>query len=683
MDTNNVATPQLAQRSAMLLGRLDDVSHDIARGWAWEAEANSQPVLLKVRNNGEVIGEVLADRHRPDLEAAGIGSGCHGFVFRLPIRLSPELHHVIQVEHALNGQNLSNSPLVLQPHEEHEGRPTDAPRLASAYAWRGRVDTATRDRITGWIRGGPDPDEPVPIQILINGKLVLLTLSNHYRRDLENAGIGNGRHAFDIQIPGGLSASARHIIHVQRGVDGQDLAGSPTILESSDAFDTDLEQAVCRAVAGTTSNVEQERALSFLLEQIDLLRTQRSIADVKRAALRPDQRSAGLRDSSTPTADGTQPVTTRSAPDVERFALVIDDVAPEADRDAGSQAILSHMRMLKRLGYTVSFAAANGMTANSIDSPSQTIEEFIRYRKPYYTSVEDILSRQNNMFDVIYLHRASNASKYLALVRQYCAKACVIYSVADLHHVRLKRQADVELRPDLHGLSRQMRLTEYYAAATADVVITHSVDETAQLRQAVPQANVYTVPWAVPIRKEDIAFSRRKGIAFIGHYGHAPNLDAAYWLAEEVMPLVWQTEPDLECFLVGSAMPAHFSRLTRPSLRPIGFVPDLLEVFRKVRLTVAPLRFGSGVKGKVLESFAAGVPCVMTPVAAEGIDLPHPLDEAVADNAADFSANILRLYANQAELHNCSEAGLNLIRQRFSESYVADALRGAIEGARS
>jgi hypothetical protein len=86
-----------------------------------------------------------------------------------------------------------------------------------------------------------------------------------------------------------------------------------------------------------------------------------------------------------------------------------------------------------------------------------------------------------------------------------------------------------------------------------------------------------------------------------------------------------------------------------------------------VRLTVAPLRFGAGIKGKVVDSLAAGIPCVMTPLAAEGLDLPAAFASSIAMNADEIAAAILRLHDDAAANTACLEAGLHYIEDAFSE----------------
>jgi glycosyltransferase involved in cell wall biosynthesis len=226
-----------------------------------------------------------------------------------------------------------------------------------------------------------------------------------------------------------------------------------------------------------------------------------------------------------------------------------------------------------------------------------------------------------------------------------------------------------------------MRLAECTAAWSADAVITHSTTEAALLAQSVPDAHVVHVPWEIAPHASTVKFARRQGVAFIGNYAHGPNEDAARWLVEAVMPLVWQIDPTIPCRLVGSEMTEIVRRLAQPGVEIVGSVADLnAEVLAHTRLTVAPLRFGAGVKVKVLESFAFGVPCVMSALAADGLPLPPALQALVADDAEGLAQHICRLHAVEAAHRAAVKAGLALVREWGAADAVVSGLQAAIEG---
>jgi len=147
-----------------------------------------------------------------------------------------------------------------------------------------------------------------------------------------------------------------------------------------------------------------------------------------------------------------------------------------------------------------------------------------------------------------------------------------------------------------------------------------------------------------------------------------------------VMPLVWQADPTIPCLLVGEGMPAS---LAGPNVELLGHVEDLAEIFARVRLTAAPLRFGAGVKGKVLQSFAAGLPCVMSPIAAEGLSLPEGLDTLVGRDAAELAGLITLMHTDAARNGRAARAGRAWLARDFSAQSIRRQLRSAItKGAR-
>ncbi len=661
---NGAAVVEEPVSSETLRGYLDHVAADRIQGWAHDPASPGQPVRLRILDNDVVIGEVLADRYRFDLARNGIGDGRHGFAFDIPGGLSPLVRHVIRVQRVTDGAELTDSPWLVSA----------APMVLTAPATqqgdlRGHVDLAARDRIVGWAQSAADPKAPVALQILDNGVPVTRVVANVARDDLAAAGIGDGRHGFDLLIPGGLSPLVRHVIQIRRDTDGAELPGSPAVIEAAGTFDAGLQRAVAGAVAATASDDDRQRVLSFMLEQTERLLQQRADADARRAERMIHQRLARRLG---PQAEAP------AAPPQPR-ALVIDARVPMAGRDAGSQAILSHMQGLQALGYAVSFIAADQMAASGPGVAALGTAGIAWCGAPFYASAEEVLQRQAGCFDLVYLHRAAIATRYLGLARRYVPKARILYSVADLHHVRLERQAAVEDRPELLAASRRQLLEECVAAWSADAVLAHAPEEVARLRTLVPEARVHHVPWAVTQRIAAPCGTQRHGIAFVGGYAHAPNVDAAVWLIEAVMPLVWRHDPALTCLLAGSDMPEAVRRLARPGVEVLGEVADLGRVFDRVRLSVAPLRYGAGVKGKVLDSLASGVPCVMTPVAAEGLALPPELRALVGADPAELAALILTLHGDADARLMAAQAGRAMLHTHHTEATVFAALRAAVE----
>ncbi len=535
---------------------------------------------------------------------------------------------------------------------------------------KGNLDMVNLRQVSGWARDDAQPDLPVSLLVTDNDRLIGRILANRYRADLEQAGIGNGRHSFEFQFEKSLAPLEKHVLRVRRESDGADLGQSPVTLEATQAFDLSAREALTDLIQRSGTDQDITTKIDFLIQQVEKLLQQLAEHDSHRAD-RNNYKQLLQRWRRTPTAADAA----ATMPRAHRRALVIDDRFPKSDRDAGSIAILSHMQSLQRFGYEVVFTpsaefAATDQSTAALDAIGVTI-----CHAPYYGSIEEVLRRQAGEFDLVYLHRVSNAAKYGELVRYHNPKARQIFSVADLHHVRYARQASAEGRPELVALSQRTRFVEYVAAVSADAVITHSLREAEDLAKHVPAAKIHTVTWSTTPRPTRIPFTQRSGVAFIGSYGHAPNLDAARWLIDEIMPTVRKRKSDIECLLVGSDMPEQLRRLCKDGVVAIGHVKDLAEIFDRVRLTVAPLTYGAGVKGKVIDSLGAGLPCVCTPIAAEGLDLPEPLQACIAESADALAALICKLHDDEQANDACGRAGLDYVKAAFSNEKLDAGMR--------
>ncbi len=527
----------------------------------------------------------------------------------------------------------------------------------------GGIDLLDRHGVQGWVHESDDPESPVSLAIRIDGQVVARTLANLYRADLEKAGIGSGRYGFALKLEA-VSPYEAHTIEIVREEDGAALNGTPRQIPASPDLDDGLQDHLVGLLSHVESDATLKRWAAFLAGQADrMLQRRADIASNKPHPTAP--REFRVRWSGQgPTPD----------PDPAPRVLVIDETLPVENRDAGSRVILSHIRSLQRLGFKVTFVPSDtrgGAAVAALEAEGVTC-----CCTPWCASVEEVLRREGGGFALVYIHRGTN-TRYLPLIRHYLPRARIIYSVADLHHLRLERQAAVEERPELLEASRRVRSVELGAVRYVDSVITHSTFEQAVILNALPGAKVHVVPWSVPPRPTSTPWTERSGLAFIGSYAHAPNLDAAWWLIQDVMPLVRARNPGIECIIAGSGMPEALQMAVAPGIRPVGFVDDLQSLFGRIRLTVAPLTFGAGLKGKVVDSLAAGIPCACTPVAAEGMELPLLLQATVGEGAAALADVILRLHEDQAFNAACSAAGLELIAATMSDARVDAAMRAA------
>ena len=133
----------------------------------------------------------------------------------------------------------------------------------------------------------------------------------------------------------------------------------------------------------------------------------------------------------------------------------------------------------------------------------------------------------------------------------------------------------------------------------------------------------------------------------MGSFGHLPNREAVEYLLDEIMPLLFKANPDIYLYVYGSNMPADYAEYESKNVHMVGFVDNLDKIFHKHRIFVAPLLSGAGIKGKVLEAIAYGVPCIASEVAAEGIGLTHGVSALIADAPDDWVNAIGQLYDDE------------------------------------
>ena len=359
---------------------------------------------------------------------------------------------------------------------------------------------------------------------------------------------------------------------------------------------------------------------------------------------------------------------------VKRRAYFIDETVPTPDKDAGSNAALAHMVALMALGYKVTFLPADNMAQiNPYTANLQKIGVECLYA-PYYWSVEEVFRKARVKPDLVYLHRYNNASKYATMVRRYFPDCQVVFNVADLHFLRMEREAALLGDTALQAKAAEQRRAELATMHDVDRVIVHSSYEQNLLAGVDPELRITVVPWTIHQRPTRTPFSKRSGFAFVGGYNHPPNVDAAMYLASDIMPLVRKLTK-ARAYLVGSAMPPTITSLQTGDIEAVGYVPELASILHRMCCTVVPLRYGAGVKGKVLESFAHGIPCVISEVAAEGLDLPEALGWLIARTPQEFADKIAELHSDEALNDRLAQAGLDFIVSNFSGDRVTQIMR--------
>jgi glycosyltransferase involved in cell wall biosynthesis len=339
------------------------------------------------------------------------------------------------------------------------------------------------------------------------------------------------------------------------------------------------------------------------------------------------------------------------------FVLVIDDNWPQPDRDAGSVEIVNLLRALAALGHEAILAATK---QHEGDQPARDrLEaEGIRCLRPDDApSVKDFIIEQGSLIALCFLCRVFCGGAFLETVYEHARQARVVFNPIDLNFLREERKAHLLSDPELLAVIRDLRRREEHIIRSADATMVVSAAEQALLAETMPDCLVAMMPLARAVRPSATPFAARRGIGFIGGFAHGPNSDAVRYFLAEIWPLIYPRLPDCTFSIVGADAPADLLDNAAGPVRLLGHVPDVDPWFESLRLTVAPLRYGAGAKGKVASSLAAGVPCVATEIAAEGMSLGDEGGVLVAADPVQFAAAVCRAYQDEPLWNRLSAAG--------------------------
>ena len=353
--------------------------------------------------------------------------------------------------------------------------------------------------------------------------------------------------------------------------------------------------------------------------------------------------------------------------------LVIDHYVPHFDKDAGSRSTYQYLQLLVQSGFNVKFLGDNFFKHEPYTSVLQDMGIEVLHGTYYGRNWEKWLRGHAGYVDVVYMMRPHIAGRYVDVVNTLKPRPRTIYFGHDLHYLRLQRQ--FELHPD-KNLAADMvywERKEYALFEKFDQIYYPSQIEVDEILARNPNLPVKAIPLYAFDQFEDEPpeFSSREGLIFVGGFNHPPNSDGLVWFVNEVFPAVLESLPDLQLYIVGSNMPDEIKRLESSNIKVEGFLSDeaLGELYRRIRMSVVPLRFGAGIKGKVLDAMQKGIPVATTSIGAEGI--PNAgTSLLVEDVSADFANRIVESYGDLEMLERHSIAGLDTIAKHFSTDAV-------------
>ena len=359
----------------------------------------------------------------------------------------------------------------------------------------------------------------------------------------------------------------------------------------------------------------------------------------------------------------------------QRQVLIVDAMTPRPDHDSGSLRLVNLMRLLREEGMHVVFLPFDRRDDGDYTLSLQAIG-VETWHAPHARHLPAWLAEHGLRFDVVVLCRHYVASALLPLLARHAPRARLVFDTVDLHYLRERRGAEMNKDEAMLRASETTRSSELAVMARADITLVVSNVEREWLAHEAPGRVVEVLSNLHQVVGPGADFAQRKDLVFVGGFRHPPNVDAAVWFAREVLPVIRARLPEVVFHCIGSD-PSE-AVLALSALEGVvvhGHVPDLVPAMEGMRISVAPLRYGAGVKGKVNLSMAHGQPVVATTCAVEGMHLEDGRDVLVADDAQAFADAVLRLYQDEELWNRLARNGLDNVARHFSLDAAREVVR--------
>ena len=361
------------------------------------------------------------------------------------------------------------------------------------------------------------------------------------------------------------------------------------------------------------------------------------------------------------------------APPDRKNILVIDHHVPMPDKDSGSVRMFQILKILRQLGHRITFIPDNLAYEPPYTCELQKRGIEVVYH-PYVKKVRDYLIAHGRSFDAVVLSRCDFARKHIAAVRLHAPQSRIIFDTVDLHHLREDSEALLTRDPEVRRKAQEKQQLEHELIERADETWVVSPAEQQLLQQKWPAKSIQLVSNIVDVPGSKMPFALRRDYLFIGGFQHRPNIDAVLFFVQKIYPLVSERLRDAKFYIIGDKAPPEIVALATERIVVAGLQRDVGPFFDSVKLSVAPLRFGAGVKGKINQSMAFGVPVVATSLAVEGMDLTDHEDILVADEPEDFARALIELYESEELWNTLSQNSIKETRASYSTDTASKTL---------
>lgn len=363
----------------------------------------------------------------------------------------------------------------------------------------------------------------------------------------------------------------------------------------------------------------------------------------------------------------------------KKTILVIDHYVPEFDRDAGSKSIYQCLATFVRMGMNVKFLGDNFVKKEPYTKLLQQMGVEVLYGYEYSSGWRSWIENNGRFFDYVFLNRPHITEKYIDHIRRFTS-AKIIYYGHDLHFLREQRQYEIEQNKALLKSASEWKEKEKNIFDKADFVLYPSQIEVDLVKQINSNIQVYQMP---PFCYENQTgndyqdyTNTTENLLFVGGFKHPPNEDGMLWFCREIFPLIQKKQKDIRLIIAGSNPTQAILNLQSDDIKVTGFVSDLelKKLYENCRIVIAPLRYGAGIKGKIVEAIYYRKPVITTKIGAEGLAIESG-EILTAETPQEFAESVVELYNDFKRCKQVFETSPLFIQKYFSQQNMTSFMQ--------
>jgi len=363
--------------------------------------------------------------------------------------------------------------------------------------------------------------------------------------------------------------------------------------------------------------------------------------------------------------------------------LALDSFTPTPDQDSGSMDTFLTLKALTELGFDTTFIPKDLSRKTKYTKNIKKLG--VRcISKNEITTIARFIKDAGSYFDTFFINRVDVAKSYINIIRESAKNAKIIFNTVDLHFLREQRAAEFHPSNRTKEQLEETKSSEIGMMRESDISLVLSAAEFDLIKKIEPNVNLRLMPFFRDIPGNKTPYTKREGILFIGGFNHEANKDAILYFAESVWPEIKEELPDTPLYIIGSNPNKDILQLGKLDKRihVLGHVEDISIFFNACKISIAPLRFGSGIKGKIVTSISYGVPCIATSIAAEGMAFRNNKDIMIGDSPKKFAEHCISLYKNEKEWNRISKNALESAQREYSYAAGLKRLKELLENVK-